>query len=321
MKNLHKNLYKKIYKIRQVENKISEVYKDQEIRCPVHLSIGQEAVAAGICESLTKNDEIISTHRSHAHYLAKGGNLKNMIAELYGKKEGCTMGLGGSMHLQDVSAGVMGSVPIVGSTIPIGVGMSFYSKYFLKNKNITVIFFGEGATEEGVFHECINFASLHNLPILFVCENNFYSVYTQLKKRQSNKRNIKKIVQANGIESYSSYGNDVLKVYFLAKKSIKKIKKNKKPIFLEFKTYRWLEHCGPNWDDHLNYRPKDELKKWLGRCPLKKFKNKIITNSNKLKNINSLEKKINKEIIQAFNFAKKAQFPKKNIIEKYIYSN
>ena len=321
MKNLYKNLYKKIYKIRQVENKISEVYKDQEIRCPVHLSIGQEAVAVGISESLTKNDEIISTHRSHAHYLAKGGNLKNMIAELYGKKKGCAMGLGGSMHLQDASVGVMGSVPIVGSTIPIGVGMSFYSKYFLKNKNITVIFLGEGATEEGVFHECINFASLHNLPILFVCENNFYSVYTQLKKRQSNKRNIKKIVQANGIESYSSYGNDVLKVYFLAKKSIKKIKKNKKPIFLEFKTYRWLEHCGPNWDDHLNYRPKGELKIWLDRCPLKKLKNKIVTNSNKLKNINILEKKINKEIAQAFNFAKTAQFPKKNIIEKYIYSN
>ena len=180
---------------------------------------------------------------------------------------------------------------------------------------------GEGATEEGVFHECINFASLHNLPILFVCENNFYSVYTQLKKRQSSKRNIKKIVQANGIESYSSYGNDVLKVYSLAKKSIKKIKKNKKPIFLEFKTYRWLEHCGPNWDDHLNYRPKGELKIWLDRCPLKKLKNKIITNSNKLKNIYSLEKKINKEIIQAFNFAKTAKFPKKNIIEKYIYSN
>lgn len=321
MKNLHKNLYKKIYKIRQVEKKISEVYKEQEIRCPVHLSIGQEAVAAGVCESLTKNDEIISTHRSHAHYLAKGGNLNNMMAELYGKKKGCAMGLGGSMHLQDSSAGIVGSVPIVGSTIPIGVGMSFYSKYFLKNENITAIFFGEGATEEGVFHECINFASLHNLPILFVCENNFYSVYTQLKKRQSNKRNIKKIVQANGIESYSSYGNDALKVYLLAKKSIEKIKKKKRPIFLEFKTYRWLEHCGPNWDDHLNYRPKGELKKWLAQCPLKKFKKKIVTNFNKLKMVNNLEKKINAEIIRAFNFAKRDKFPKKSIIEKYIYSN
>tara|TARA_Y100000590_G_scaffold53688_1_gene56111 strand:+ start:3260 stop:4225 length:966 start_codon:yes stop_codon:yes gene_type:complete len=321
MINLYKKLYRKIYKIRQVEKKISEVYKDQEIRCPVHLSIGQEAVAAGVCEALSKKDEIISTHRSHAHYLAKGGNLKNMMAELYGKKGGCAEGLGGSMHLQDISSGIMGSVPIVGSTIPIGVGMSFYSKFFLKNKNITTIFFGEGATEEGVFHECINFASLHSLPILFICENNLYSVYTELKKRQSNKRNIKKIVQANGIESYSSDGNNVLKVYSLAKKSIAKIKKNKKPIFLEFKTYRWLEHCGPNWDDHLNYRPKGELKKWLNHCPLKKLKNKITQNSNKLKSVNNLEKKIDKEVIRAFNFAKINEFPKKNIIEKYIYSN
>ena len=322
MKKLYKNLFKKIYKIRSVENKISQIYKQQEIRCPVHLSIGQEAVAAGVCEALTKNDEIISTHRSHAHYLAKGGNLKSMIAELYGKETGCAKGLGGSMHLQDVSAGIVGSVPIVGSTIPIGVGMSFYSNYFLKNnKNIIVIFFGEGATEEGVFHECINFVSLHNLPILFVCENNFYSVYTRLKKRQSSKRNIKKIVESNGIESFSSLGNDVFKVYSLAKKCVKKIRKDKKPIFLEFKTYRWLEHCGPNWDNNLNYRPKGELTKWLKRCPLKKLKDKISTNSNKLKILSNLEEQINNEITHAFNFAKTSQFPKKNILEKYIYSN
>ena len=147
MKKLYQDLYKKIYKIRSVEKKISEMYKHQEIRCPVHLSIGQEAVAAGVCENLRNDDEIISTHRSHAHYLGKGGSLKNMIAELYGKDKGCARGLGGSMHLQDLSKGIFGSVPIVGSTIPIGVGMAFYSKFSLKKNNITTIFFGEGATE------------------------------------------------------------------------------------------------------------------------------------------------------------------------------
>ena len=322
MNKLYKNLYKKIYKIRQVENKISQVYKEQEIRCPVHLSIGQEAVAAGICESLTKNDEIISTHRSHAHYLAKGGNLKSMIAELYGKSNGCAKGLGGSMHLQDVSTGIFGSVPIVGSTIPIGVGISFYSKYSeIKKNNITIIFFGEAATEEGVFHESINFASLHNLPILFVCENNLYSVYTSLKKRQSEKRNIRKIVESNGIKSFSMFGNDVLKVHSLAKHCIRTIRRNKKPIFLELKTYRWLEHCGPNWDDNLNYRPKGELKKWIKKCPLKKFKNKICSNPKKLNIIKKLEKDINNEINIAFSSAKNSKFPKKNILNKYIYSN
>ena len=322
MKILNKNLYKKIYKIRSVETKISKIYNKQEMRCPVHLSIGQEAVAAGICENLKKNDEIISTHRSHAHYIGKGGNLKSMISELYGKGSGCAKGLGGSMHLQDLSSGIFGSVPIVGSTIPIGVGMSFYSKYYgMGHNNITVIFFGEGATEEGVFHESINFASLHNLPILFVCENNLYSVYTGLNKRQSEKRNIRKIVESNGIDSFSIFGNDVLKVHSLAKRCIKKIRKNKKPIFLELKTYRWLEHCGPNWDDHLNYRPKGELKKWVKNCPLKKFKNKICSNSKQLKVITKIEKDINDEINKAFSFAKNSKFPKKNILNKYIYSN
>ena len=322
MKTLYKNLYKKIYKIRSVESKISQIYRQQEIRCPVHLSIGQEAVAAGICENLTKNDEIISTHRSHAHYIGKGGNLKSMISELYGKSNGCAKGLGGSMHLQDMSIGIFGSVPIVGSTIPIGVGISFYSKYFaIKKNNITVIFFGEAATEEGVFHESINFASLHNLPILFVCENNLYSVYTGLRKRQSEKRNIRKIVESNGIESFSKFGNDVLRVHSLAKRCIRKIRKNKKPIFLELKTYRWLEHCGPNWDDNLNYRPKGELKKWIKKCPLKKFKNKICSNSKKLNIIKKLEKDINNEINIAFSSAKNSKFPKKNILNKYIYSN
>ena len=136
MKKLYKNLYKKIYKIRQVEQKISKIYKEQEIRCPVHLSVGQEAVAAGVCEALNNHDKIISTHRSHAHYIAKGGNLKSMISELYGKKTGCAMGLGGSMHLQDLSKGIITSVPIVGSTIPIGVGVSFHSNYSFQKKKL-----------------------------------------------------------------------------------------------------------------------------------------------------------------------------------------
>jgi len=152
MKTLYKNLYKKIYKIRSVESKISQIYSQQEIRCPVHLSIGQEAVAAGICENLTKNDEIISTHRSHAHYIGKGGNLKSMISELYGKSNGCAKGLGGSMHLQDISTGIFGSVPIVGSTIPIGVGISFYSKYFaIKKKKYNSNFFWRSSYRRGGF--------------------------------------------------------------------------------------------------------------------------------------------------------------------------
>jgi len=313
MRNLNQNLFEKIYKIRKIETKISNQYKEQEMRCPVHLSIGQEAVAAGVCQALRKEDKILSSHRSHAHYIAKGGNIKSMIAELYGKETGCAKGLGGSMHLQDKRAGVVAAVPIVGSTIPIGVGVALKSiSNINKKKYITVIFFGEGATEEGIFHESINFAVVNNLPVLFVCENNFFSVYTPLKDRQSKNRNIVNIIKSNGMSAFSGDGNDVTKVYQLAKKSVNFIRKYNKPVFLEFKTYRWLEHCGPNWDDNLGYRKKNEVNKWIKKCPLKKIEKKIAKN-----NLDKMKTKIDNQVIKAFNFAKKSNFPKKNILKKF----
>lgn len=313
MKNLYKNLFEKVYKIRKIETQISNSYREQEMRCPVHLSIGQEAVAAGVCQSLKKHDKVLSTHRSHAHYIAKGGNIKSMIAELYGKETGCAKGLGGSMHLQDKKAGVVAAVPIVGSTIPIGVGVAMKSISQLERKKfVTVIFFGEGATEEGVFHESINFAAVNNIPVLFVCENNLFSVYTPLKDRQPSKRNIINIIKNNGVSAFSGDGNDVLKVYSLAKKSIDFIRKYNKPAFLEFKTYRWLEHCGPNWDDDLGYREKGELSKWIKNCPLKKIEKKLSK-----KEIFKIKSKIDNEVFRSFNFAKNSSFPKKSILKKF----
>jgi|TARA_B100001059_G_scaffold236621_1_gene288329 TPP-dependent pyruvate/acetoin dehydrogenase alpha subunit len=312
-KNINLELFKMIYKIRKTEEKIAELYKEQEMRCPVHLSIGQESVAAGVCFALKKNDKIISTHRAHAHYIAKGGNLKAMISEIYGKKTGCTNGLGGSMYLQDIKAGVAAAVPIVGSNIAIGTGMAYRSLFERKkNKYLTTIFFGEGATEEGIFSESINFAAIHNLPILFICENNLYSVYTSLKDRQHKKRNIKKLVESHGIESYSIEGNNVSKVYSFTNKIVQKIKKRNRPVFIEFKTYRWLEHCGPNWDDHLKYRPDGELKSWMRKCPLKLIEDKI----NKKKLLEKNKNKIKKEIELAFKYAQNSSFPEKKIIEK-----
>ena len=312
-KNINLELFKMIYKIRKTEEKIAELYKEQEMRCPVHLSIGQESVAAGVCFALKKNDKIISTHRAHAHYIAKGGNLKAMISEIYGKKTGCTNGLGGSMYLQDIKAGVAAAVPIVGSNIAIGTGMAYRSLFERKkNKYLTTIFFGEGATEEGIFSESINFAAIHNLPILFICENNLYSVYTSLKDRQHKKRNIKKLVESHGIESYSIEGNNVYKVYSFTNKIVQKIKKRNRPVFIEFKTYRWLEHCGPNWDDHLKYRPDGELKSWMRKCPLKLIEDKI----NKKKLLEKNKNKIKKEIELAFKYAQNSSFPEKKIIEK-----
>jgi len=179
---LRLDFYRRMLRIRMVEEAIADRYAEQEMRCPVHLSIGQEAIAVGVCSALEFRDYVMSTHRGHAHYLAKGGDLKALLAEIYGRATGCASGKGGSMHLVDLSVNMLGTTPIVGSTLPVAVGTAFATR-MRHQDNITVVFFGEGATEEGVFAESINFAALKRLPVIFVCENNLYSVYTRSIRR------------------------------------------------------------------------------------------------------------------------------------------
>ena len=182
-------LYESMLRIRLVEESIAERYSEEKMRCPTHLSIGQEAISVGVCSNLSIEDKVLSTHRAHAHYLAKGGCLKSMLAEIYGKVTGCSKGMGGSMHLIDKSVGFMGSTAIVGNTIPVAVGLGLALK-LKKEKLISCVFFGDAAVEEGVFFESINFAIIHNLPVLFICENNLYSVYSGLDVRQPKGRKI-----------------------------------------------------------------------------------------------------------------------------------
>ena len=304
-----------------VEERIAKLYSEQEMRCPVHLSIGQEAVAVGVCEHLQKKDIVMSAHRAHAHYLAKGGDLKVMLAELYGKSTGCAKGKGGSMHLIDLESGFFGSVPIVGSTIPIAVGVAWAFK-LKKSSNIVTVFLGDGATEEGVFFESLDFASLKNVPILFVCENNFYSVYSNLKVRQAPQRKISVLAESHGIKTFTGDGNDVQQVSEITQESIRHIKDNNAPAFLEFETFRWLEHCGPNLDDELGYREQGELKKWMKRCPIEAYKNTIIKKSIVTESeIAKMIEKINSEINDAFNFAKESVFPELDLLSKHIYKD
>jgi len=314
------DLFKKIYLIRKVEETISENYFKNKMRCPVHLSIGQEACAVGVCHNLKKSDLIISTHRAHAHYLAKGGNVYGLFSELHGNYDGCANGLGGSMHLQDSKAGVVASVPIVGSTIPIGVGLALSNTYS-KNDKIVVIFFGEGATEEGVFYESLNFAAVHNLKILFVCENNLYSVYTNLESRQPLNRNLKKIVNGLGIDYDLINGQNVINIKSKSKKIIDKIRNKNQPLFLELSTYRYLEHCGPNIDDHLNYRPKSEIEFWNKKCPIKilekkLLKSKVLT----IEHIDTLKSKIKKQILHDFERSEKELKQPKNIYNEINFA-
>ena len=218
------------------------------------------------------------------------------------------------MHLVDKNAGFMGSTAIVAGTIPVGVGLSLSQK--LKNsKNITCIFFGDAATEEGVFYESINFAALKDLPVLFVCENNKFSCFTHLSQRQPESRKIFQMVSAMGIESFECDGNDVISVYKMANQIIQKIKKGEGPKFLELHTDRWLEHCGPNYDDDLGYRSKIEIKKSRENDPINILEKKIpaLSSSKKI----SIKKELNLLTEQAFVFAENSNFPP----EKEAYTN
>ena len=319
-KSIKIKLFREMLRIRLIEQTIASKYHEAEMRCPVHLSVGQEAIAVGVCQNLKKNDKIVTAHRSHAHYLAKGGSIKKMLGELYGKVTGCAKGLGGSMHLIDLNAGVFAAVPIVGSTIPIGTGIAWANK-LKKKKEIVAAFFGDGATEEGVFFESLDFASLHNLPILFVCENNEYSVYSHISKRQSSKRSIRKIAKSFGIESLQVDGNNVEDIFLKTKKIIDKMKSKSKPFLIELKTFRHLEHCGPNNDDKLNYRTKEYLNLWKKKCPIINYQYHLKKyNYLTVKKIEKMNMKIRAEILNAFNFAKKSKFPKKILLKKYIYA-
>ena len=245
-------LYSNMLKIRLVEEEIASRYNEQEMRCPVHLSIGQEAAATGVGFALTQKDKVFSTHRSHAHYLAKGGDLGKMIAEIYGRATGCIGGRGGSMHIMDPEVGMMASIPIVGSCIPLAIG-SALSDSLDGNPLISVAYLGDASIEEGVFHESANFAKLSNLPVLFVCENNLYSVYTHINERQP-QRLISSIPEAHGIPTVHCDGNDIEAVYASTLRASDNIRSQNGPFFLLLDTYRWREHCGPNFDNDLGYR-------------------------------------------------------------------
>ncbi len=305
--------------IRRVEETLAERYADQEIRCPMHLCIGQEAIAVGIGSALSSNDKMYSNHRAHGHYLAKGGNLNSMIAELYGRASGCCGGRGGSMHLIDLDVGFMGATPIVGGTVPLAVGSAWASKLQKKNE-VTIIFFGDGCFEEGVVHESLNFAALHKLPILFVCENNDFSVYTRRKDRQPD-RPIHQIVAAHGFKVAHGDGNNVELVFNLAKTAIDDLRAGCGPWFLEFSTYRWREHCGPNFDDFLEYRTAEEVDKGKAGCPIKQFE-KISLECGLLSTnqIEKMERDIKDKVEQSFVFALADRKPGFDEARTHVYA-
>jgi TPP-dependent pyruvate/acetoin dehydrogenase alpha subunit len=255
-------LYRALRLIRRAEEEVARIYPTDKIKSPVHLSIGQEAVAVGVCDALRPDDVVSPTYRGHAAFLAKGGALKAMIAELFGKATGATGGKGGSMHLIDMSHFVLGASAVVGTTIPVAVGYALALKR-MGTDRVVAAFFGDGATEEGVFTESLNFAALHRLPVLFVCENNFYAIHTPITKRWATQQLCER-VETYGIPAKQIDDSDVLKIREIAAAAVAKMRKGESgPAFLECRTYRWREHVGPNEDYDAGYRARADLEPWL----------------------------------------------------------
>jgi TPP-dependent pyruvate/acetoin dehydrogenase alpha subunit len=303
---LYAKLYRALYRLRRVEEEVARVYPTDKIKSPVHLSIGQEAVAVGICEALQYEDVVFGTYRSHAAYLAKGGDLNKMIAELYGKVTGCAKGKGGSMHLIDLASNVMGTSAVVGTTIANSIGYAYALKYQRKNA-IVVSFFGDGAVDEGVWHESMNFAALKGLPILFICENNRYAIHTHQLQRQP-LDNICDRARAYGIPTTRIDDNDVLSIYQHAEAAVRSLRSGEAgPIFLECITYRWKEHVGPNEDYHLGYRTREDAEPWIQDDAVAKIGALLGVQLRQ-----ELEAAIEAEIQTAFEFAEASPFPEAN---------
>jgi TPP-dependent pyruvate/acetoin dehydrogenase alpha subunit len=306
------DLFRDLYRIRRVEEEIARVYPTDCIKSPVHLSIGQEAVAVAACRPLRPEDVVFLSYRSHAAYLAKGGDLRAMVAELYGKATGCAGGKGGSMHLVDVARGVMGASAVVGTTIPQAVGYAYALK-LRREERIVVSFFGDGATDEGVFDESINFAALKRLPILFVCENNGYAIHTHQTKRHS-VANIAERARVRGVSS-EVVGDDLATLLQKAAEAVDAVRRGEGPRFLECLTYRWKEHVGPGDDFHLGYRTKEEAEPWYARDAVR-LAGEALSEDERQAVIDSVER----EIADAFAFAEQSPVPGAEQLATHVFA-
>jgi pyruvate dehydrogenase E1 component alpha subunit len=302
-------LYRRMLRIRLVEEAIAREYPKGEMRCPVHLSIGQELLPTLVSLVTSKTDLAVSTHRSHAHYLAKGGSLQKFVAELFGKSTGCSKGRGGSMHLIDLDVNFMGSTAIVGNSIPVGVGLGYGAK-LRGDKAVVLIYLGDGAVEEGAFYESVNFAAVRKIPAIFLCENNNFSVYSHISERQPEGRRIYNMVEGLGINSKYLDSSNPEKSLVELSNIIETTRLTQIPSFIEIDTFRFLEHCGPAEDDHLGYRESVYIADAKRKDPLLMMSLELvglIKDWDKV--IAEMTKVIDKEIEVAFDFARNSDYP------------
>jgi len=305
---LNLKLYKSLYLIRRAEIEIREYYFEDEMKTPMHMSMGEEAIVTGVCQALNDKDQVLGTYRSHALYLAKVSETDKFFAEMYGKKTGMAKGKAGSMHLSAPEMGFMSSSAIVASIIPAAVGVAFANK-IKKNNKITAVFFGDGAIDEGDFWESLNAACLWRIPILFVCEDNDLAIHTSAAKRHGYK-SITDIASKFNCNVFEKKSTNVEVIYKLTKKAIRLMEKNKKPCFLHLKYYRYLEHVGVNEDFNAGYRSKKEFEKWYKKDPVILQRKNLLKLGVREEAIKRIEGRIDNKIKRSIKLAKIAPFSK-----------
>jgi TPP-dependent pyruvate/acetoin dehydrogenase alpha subunit len=314
-------MYRSMVRIRLCEEGFVEPIVSGEIRCPVHLSSGQEASAVGVGHALQKQDLVFGTHRSHGHYLAKGGDLRRMVAEIFCRETGCARGRGGSMHVVDAEMGMVGAAPIVAGTVPLAVGAAL-GIVIRREKAMAVAFFGDGAMGEGTVWESMNLSAVLRLPMLFVCENNLYSTHMPIAECRR-RHTTADSGESLGVPGVSVDGNDVLAVYEAAVRARSRAVRGGGPSFIEVRTYRLRGHVGP--DDniqgtHTDIRPAAELARWRSKDPIPRFERYLLREGgfNRAR-LNQVRSEIEAEIADAFSFARNSPFPPSEEFEKHVF--
>lgn len=309
--------YAMMLRIRIFEERVADLVTAGEVTCPCHLYIGQEGIAVGVCTALRTDDYVFGTHRSHGHYLAKGGSMREMMAEILGKVTGCSRGRGGSMHLIAPEVGLLGTVPLVGATISLAVGAALAAK--LKGEDrVAVTFFGDGAVEEGTFHESMNLAAAYKLPVLFVCENNLYSSHLSLLERRA-QDNIVMAAAAHGMPGVQDDGNDFFRVYRVAGKAVERARAGEGPSLLELRTYRWRGHVGPSWDTDVGVKRTDELGEWLKKDPIARLRDYLLANRIAVTRFEEIEREVRREVEGAVVFARESPYPPREDATTHVF--
>lgn len=317
--SLLRQMYMTMLRIRIFEERAADLVEAEEVKTPCHLYIGQEAIAVGVCAALEPTDYVWGGHRSHGHYLAKGGDLRAMMAELCGKAAGCSRGRGGSMHLVAPEIGILGTVPLVAGTIPLAVGAGLAAR-LRRDRRVSVSFFGDGATDEGHFHESMNLAALYRLPVVFVCENNLYSTHMHLCQRRV-RDNIYKAGELHGVPGLRVDGNDVVAVYRATLQAVTRARNGDGPTLLECRTYRWRGHVGPAWDLDVGLNRREELKEWMGRDPVVRARTHLMRLGVHQVDLDRIEEEVRAEVDGAVAFARRSSYPNPDTLLDHVFSS